>query len=214
MDPGELLGFTTALLALVNPIALVGAFLAYTEPYSGEIQRSIAWTTAVSVAIFMLATTWLGGELLEFFGISVPALQVACGLILLLASLQMAAGSLAGANAGCGPLALAASAADDWRVLAVVPLAIPLTVGGGVMALIISFTSIHGELADLLEITSSCLLISLICALVYSSAPIISRFLGPAGLAVLGRISAVLVAAIAAGVLASGLKGLLPGLAG
>jgi small neutral amino acid transporter SnatA (MarC family) len=59
---------------------------------------------------------------------------------------------------------------EDCRALAVVPLAISLTVGGGVMTLIVSFTSSHGSFLDLTHISASCILIPLTCILVYSSA--------------------------------------------
>jgi small neutral amino acid transporter SnatA (MarC family) len=54
---------------------------------------------------------------------------------------------------------------EDCRALAVVPLAISLTVGG-VMTLIVSFTSSHGGFLDLTHISASCLLIPLACILV------------------------------------------------
>lgn len=204
----ELLVFGVGLLSIVNPFANIGAFAAVTGSYPRLIQKQIALRTTLAVTIVMVGAAWVGLKVLKLLGITVPMLQTAGGLILLINALKMVTGSLARSEEG------SAGWRDDWRAVAVVPLGIPLTVGGATVALIIATASAAGGLVDLMKISGVCLLVALISGMLYVFAQKLSRHLGPTGLEIITRLSGIILASIAIGVFAAGLRGLFPGLAG
>jgi multiple antibiotic resistance protein len=77
----------TICFVLLGPIRLIPAFAGLTEGRTPAFRRSAAaWATLLACAIcafVMLA----GGRLVEKYGLSVPALQLTAGLILLLSAL-------------------------------------------------------------------------------------------------------------------------------
>src|SRR6478609_5368317 len=72
------------LLVIMDPIGTIPLFLALTSGRSGRARRRLAWQ-AVLVAIGVIAAFALfGQQILRYLGISVPALQGAGGLLLIL----------------------------------------------------------------------------------------------------------------------------------
>src|SRR5215470_17039411 len=75
------LGVVAALFAIVNPFSMMPLFLTLTAPLSEAERSAYAARVARNAAIIMLVTLFLGGLILEFFGISLPALRISGGLI-------------------------------------------------------------------------------------------------------------------------------------
>jgi multiple antibiotic resistance protein len=72
----------TALLPLVNPLGSALVFLGFVGNVPDSVFRDLARKIAISTTIFMLVIELVGTGLLEFFGISLPVVQVAGGLVL------------------------------------------------------------------------------------------------------------------------------------
>src|SRR5262249_33701931 len=102
---------------------------------------------------------------------------------------------------------------ERWKTLAVVPLAIPGTVGAGTITTVVVQATTYSALRDLLIISGVATLTGLVMWLTFRSAGPIARRLGPIGLNVVTRVMGILVSATAFGLLGRGLGGLLPGLA-
>jgi small neutral amino acid transporter SnatA (MarC family) len=81
--------FTTTLLAIVNPISSAVLFAAMAGRFAPGIQRNMANQSAFAVLVILLVCAWVGRPLLQVLGISVPMLQAAGGLILLLYGIRM-----------------------------------------------------------------------------------------------------------------------------
>jgi multiple antibiotic resistance protein len=101
----------------------------------------------------------------------------------------------------------------QWKTLAVVPLAIPGTVGAGTITTVIVQATTYSTLPDLGIITLVAAATALVMWVTFRSAGPIARRLGPIGLNIATRVMGILVTATAFGMLARGLGGLLPGLA-
>ena len=81
-----------ALFVIVSPLANIFSFLALTQGYGLEQQRETARRSCLT-AFLLLAGFLFGGQyLLEFFGITLPAFQIAGGLLLFLDQPGHAAG--------------------------------------------------------------------------------------------------------------------------
>ena len=204
--------FATTLLAIVNPISSAVLFASMAGRFSADVQRRMANQSGFAVLVILLVCAWAGRPLLQVLGISVPMLQAAGGLILLLYGLRMV--SVDELKLTHAEQVSAEEVPEEhWKTLAVVPLAIPGTVGAGTITTVVVAATTYSTLVDLAIITGVCGGTALIMWLTYRSAGPIARRLGPIGLNVVTRVMGILVSATGFGLLARGIGGLLPGLA-
>src|SRR5690349_11110585 len=71
----------SGLFSIVNPFGAALIFSQVTLDRSHEERRQLAGLIALYSAIIMLVALWAGAHVLGFFGVSVPALRVAGGLV-------------------------------------------------------------------------------------------------------------------------------------
>ncbi len=212
MNLRDVVLFTTTLLAIVNPISSSVLFAAMAGRFAPGIQRRMANQSALAVLIVLLVCAWVGRPLLLVLGISVPMLQAAGGLILLLYGIRMV--TVEELKLTPAEQVSAEEVPEEhWRALAVVPLAIPGTVGAGTITTVVIQATTYSGLRDLAIITGVCVGTALIMWLGFRSAGPIARWTGPIGLNIVTRVMGILVSATAFGLLGRGIGGLLPGLA-
>lgn len=204
----EMLVFATGLFSILNPFAVIGVFASTTQPYPKPTQRRMASLTALSVALVMVGTAAAGPLTLKLMGITVPMLQAAGGLIALVTGIGMVVGSPERPDQG------QAATGADWRVTAVVPLAVPLTVGGGTLSYIVAEASGFPGFRNHAKISTVCVAATLVVWLAYTFAPVLARRLGPVGMAITARFSGIALASVGFGIFAAGMRGLFPGLSG
>ena len=204
--------FTTTLLAIINPISSSVLFAAMAGKFTGDIQRRMANQSALAVLIVLLVCAWVGRFLLQILGISVPMLQAAGGLILLRYGIHMGTVDELKLTAAAQESALEVPE-EHWKTLAVVPLAIPGTVGAGTITTVVVQATTFTSPWDLFIITIICAATALIMWIAYRSSGPIARRLGPIGMNIVTRVMGILVSATAFGLLGRGIGGLLPGLA-
>lgn len=202
-----LTSFIAALFSMMNPIGNVGVFAGMTADRPDQIKR-VAWTCAFAVAVTLLIMTWAGPQLLHFFGISIDSLRTAGGVIVMLIGLNMLfnKSSHKQSSAELGD-------AQSRESIAVVPLAIPLVAGPGTMATVLIAAQQHPSVLSKFEVSGIIVVLSLLCGLLFSFAGPIAKWLGKSGMGAVTRVMGMILAAIAVGMLAEGLKELLPGLA-
>src|SRR5208283_4518414 len=71
-----------ALLPLINPLASALVFLGMVGGAPRDVLRSLARKIAFTTALFLAATDLGGAGVLKLFGISLPVMQLAGGLVL------------------------------------------------------------------------------------------------------------------------------------
>ena len=204
--------FTTTLLAIVNPISSTVLFATMAGRFGGGIQRRMANQSAFAVLIVLVVCAWIGRPLLAILGISVPMLQAAGGLILLMYGIRMVTVEELKLTAA-EQVSAEEVPEEHWKALAVVPIAIPGTVGAGSITTVVIAATTYSSLRDLAIITGVCVGTAVVMWLTFRSAGPIARRLGPIGLNIVTRVMGILVAATAFGLLGKGIGGLLPGLA-
>lgn len=192
-DGDVTLKFAAALLALVNPMYGIPIFLSMTAGFTPEQRKRTALLAALTVAVTGVVVTVLGEEFLALFGIDVPSFRVAGGIIILgiaLAMLKAEPYSSKDANT-----------ASDTNLgnkdIAIVPLAIPLTIGPGTIATLIVFA--HG-LEDSQEVVNMLPVVLGVSLLIWAGlryASPIAESLGDTVISVMTRIMAIILAAIA-----------------
>lgn len=204
--------FSTTLLAIVNPVGSAVMFTAVAGRFPAGVQRQMARQSGLAVAVILLVCAWAGKAILQALGINVAMLQAAGGLILLLSGMRMVSleeNKLTEDETHRAEVVPEA----QWKALAVVPLAIPGTVGAGTITTVIVQASTYDSARDLAAISGVSLIVAMIVWIAFVLAAPIARRLGPIGMNIVTRVMGILVVATAFGLLARGLVGLLPGLA-
>lgn len=203
--------FSTTLLAIVNPVGSAVMFAAVAGRFPQAVQRRMANSSALAVLIILLVCAWLGRTILQGLGISVPMLQAAGGLILLGYGVRMV--NVEETKLTEKETTTAEEVPEEqWKALAVVPLAIPGTVGAGTITTVVIQASTNSTLRDLSIISLISLGVAVIVWLAFRSAGPIGKRLGPIGMNIVTRVMGILVTATAFGLLGRGIGGLLPGL--
>jgi multiple antibiotic resistance protein len=199
--------FVAALFSMMNPIGNTGIFAGMTKDRSITESRQTARMCAVAVAATLLVVTWAGPFALRLFGVTVDTLRAAGGIVVLIIGLHMLFNKSEHKHTS-DELEDAANRPS----IAVVPLAIPIVAGPGTMAtVLIAVEQYHSFLSKLVISTVSVALAAVTGILFWFAGPISNR-LGDSGMGVVTRVMGLILAAIAMGMLAEGLKALLPGL--
>ena len=79
----------TSILFLVDPIAVVPAYLAFTRGEDAERRKATARAACVAAAITLLIFASAGDLILKMFGVTLPAFRIAGGFILWLVAMDM-----------------------------------------------------------------------------------------------------------------------------
>lgn len=209
LNEAALASFVATLFSMMNPIGNVGIFSGMTAGRPDAESKQIAWTCAAAAAITLIVVCWVGTLVLAFFGISIDALRAAGGLIILLIGLQMLSNK---SDHRHTPDEL--GDAEARTSIAIVPLAIPIVAGPGTMAAVLVAAQQHPGVLSKVEISVVILGVSALTGLLFSFATPAAKWLGSSGIGVVTRIMGMILTAMAIGMLAEGLKVLLPGLAG
>ena len=211
MNRQGVLLFSTSLLAIVNPISSAVLFATMAGRFTVSVQHRMANQSAIAVLAILIVCAWLGRWLLQGLGISVPMLQAAGGLILLTYGLRMVTEEETKLTPA-EQVSVEDVPESHWKTLAVVPIAIPATVGAGTITTVVIQATTYDSVRDLGVITGVCIVVAFIVWLAFRSAGPIGRWLGPIGLNIVTRVMGILVTATAFGLLGKGIGGLLPGL--
>lgn len=194
------LKFLAALLAVLNPLYGIPIFLSMTRGYSASERRRVAIIVTLTVFVMALIVMLIGEEILGAFGIDVPSFQIAGGLIILGIGFAM----LRADDLSAGDAKASAEGHIEKREIAVVPLAIPLISGPGVVVTVIAFAHQMDDLSEVVTMTPPILVATLLIGLGLYFAEPISKRLGNTVLSVVTRIMAIILVAIAVELVAQG----------
>jgi multiple antibiotic resistance protein len=183
------------LFPIVNPIESAPFFFGLTADLSSSERQVLARKVAVNGFLLLLGSMALGPWLLEFFGIELPVVRIAGGLVVAALGWKLLTQEQWSDHAGSAQLSAAAPAK---KIGSFYPLTLPLTVGPGSMSVAITIGS-HKPAgipawSQLAEHASGAVLgvtaIGLSIYLAYRFAEYMARLLGTTGVEVLVRLSA------------------------
>ncbi|MCP9824068.1 MarC family protein [Synechococcus sp. EJ6-Ellesmere] len=202
--------FVTSMVALLNPLGDFALFLALTQGRSRAEQKSIGNQAAVAIGVIMLTSLWLGRAILGGIGISIGAFSIAGGIVLFgigLGMLNSKSGDSSKTESNQGNI-------DAGRMKtspAVVPLAIPISAGPGVItALLVASHSNEAGIPGLLALSVASVVMAGMMAVVFWYAPALGRLMGPSGMQITTQIMGLIVTAIASQMVLNGLKSAAP----
>lgn len=189
-----------SLFAILSPFATVPTFLALTEDQTSEAQTSMARRACLLACLVLVLFSGLGQHILAGFRVSVPALQIAGGLVILRVALELISGERRRLTP---PERAEAESKDD---IAITPLAIPILCGPGTITTGIILGT---EAGDAFQHT---LLVGIIAILYATTFGLLllairsSTWMGPLTVRVIGRLMGMLLAAVAVQFILNGLQ--------
>lgn len=197
------------LFALVGPVAMVPIFLAASRDLDLAGKLRFARTIGLSVTIALLVASFLGMPLLGLLGVSLGAMQVGGGIIVLLLAIAMVLGQ----ETSFKGLPSAGDGGEAVSEASIVPLAVPLLAGPAAFSYVMGNSEWH-ESADLIHVVAPILIVGLACWITFYTACRSAKAIRQATLDIVERVGGFILATMAVEMMATGLRSLFPALLG
>jgi multiple antibiotic resistance protein len=183
----------SSIFFLVDPFAALPTFLAVTAGSDADRRKRIARKASLTALIFLSAFAVAGQYIFKMFGITLPAFEIAGGVILLLIGLDMLEAKRSATQEASGDTEAAASKEDAG----IVPLGIPMLAGPGAIASVMVLVGQAQTRWQMAAILGSIFITAAICYLVLGNSDRVGRALGETGIRILVRIMGLLLVALA-----------------
>lgn len=186
---------TVKFFAIMNPLGCMAQFVSLLSAYPAAQQRRIIARELTIALGMLLAICFFGDQILGYLGIGLPALQIGGGCILFLIAYSML---FPPSSAGQSQQATTEKRPEPF----VVPLAIPLVAGPGIITSIL----VAAKKQSVSTVTGALLTVWFLSAIVLLLAPQIGGLLGKRGLVVLDRFVGLILILISVNMMLAGLK--------
>lgn len=174
--------------AMMNPIANTAVFVGLTTEQSKTERRNTAIKALLCAFMIVAAFCLLGKAIFDLFGITLPALRLAGGILVFLVGYHMLQGN---------PSKLHSENEEntDKKDVAISPLALPILAGPGTIATAMNYSAAGNALHIVITIAAFALLclITLVCFLF---GPKLVDKLGESGISIITRLMGLILAVI------------------
>jgi multiple antibiotic resistance protein len=182
------------LFVIMDPPGAIPLFLSLTHGLSPRQRRRAAWQATLVAFAVIVVFALFGRQILDYLHITLPALQCAGGLLLLLVALEL----LTGREQDL-------SAQRDVNV-ALVPLGTPLLAGPGAIVATMVFAERVDDIADFNAIAGGVIGVHVVLWLTLRYSTLIVRLIRESGILLVTRISGLLLSAIAVQLIADSVR--------
>jgi multiple antibiotic resistance protein len=187
------------LFVIMDPVGTIPIFLSLTHGRSSQTMKRAAWQ-AVTVSFSVIVVfAFFGRQILDYLHISLPALQCAGGLLLLLVALELLTGKEQTPTAGA-----------EVNV-ALVPLGTPLLAGPGAIVATMVFSQRVHHVAQFVAVGLGVVLVHLTIWLAMRFSVPILRLIREGGVVLVSRIAGLLLSAIAVQLVADAVRAFIAG---
>jgi multiple antibiotic resistance protein len=183
-----------ALFSVINPLGTVPVFVGLTSDETPKERVKTAFLTSINVIVILMISFFAGTYLLDFFGISLNALRIAGGMIIVTSGFALLTGNFS-KHKGMKNKKVQKDL-DTREKFSLTPLAIPMLAGPGSISLLITFNQEYASTHDIIIIVIAVLAIGVATFLILRSSPYITRFLGASGINAISRIVGFIVISI------------------
>ncbi len=195
--------------ATIGPADIAFIFAALTKDNSASERLAFATRGILIAAGILLIFGFIGNQILDLFGITIPALRTAGGILLMLIAIDMVFARHSGGTSTTNEEDKESAKRDD---IAVFPLAMPLLAGPGSISAVILLTTGANSDSDFWFVLAALITILAGTWVTLLIAIPIQKVLGLTGLSVVSRIVGILLAALAVqfifdGLVSSGILG-------
>ena len=191
------------LVPLANPVTTVALFIALSQNMTKQAKNKEAMMASIYVFFIIVVSFYFGQFIMKTFGISIPGLRIAGGLIVAYIGFRMLFPAKKDEN----------TEVQQVENIAFVPLAMPSTAGPGTIAMVISGASTVSsgqlDLPSWIIYTASIVvpfLLSVILWLSLRSADTIMKIVGTGGVDAISRIMGFLLVCMGSQFIINGIK--------
>ena len=196
----SLLHTAVGIFTISNPIGNLPIYLSFTDGNRRK-DRAIARSSAITFLISLMLATWLGNDLLGFFGISRSAFQVAGGVIVVLIGLSMLRSEPSKVHHD--PESVERD--QNSAVKGIVPLGIPLLAGPGTLTVVIADPN-AASMGGKIGLSVVVLALTAVVYLIFEAGEMLSSKISASALQVLTKIMGLLLTSIAVQMIFTGLS--------
>ncbi|MCX6278947.1 MAG: MarC family protein [Bacteroidetes bacterium] len=191
--------------AMLNPIGNIPVFLGMVQDFDKKTQNRVAFRATLTAFTIITIFSVFGHIIFRVFGITVPAFQIAGGIIVFIIGFQML-------NSKENPIH--AQTPDEKEQMqqiahdmAITPLGIPLLAGPGTISTAMNFVGAEKSLSNVIMVVVIFGLMCLITYFLFISSRVIASRINPGMLKVVSRIMGLILAVIAVQMLINGIEG-------
>ncbi|WP_305417639.1 MarC family protein [Photobacterium leiognathi] len=176
--------------AMMNPFANTAVFVGMTGGMPAEEVRAIAFKALVTAFCIITAFCFLGKGIFSVFGITLPALRLAGGILVFLVGYHMLQGNSSKMHSSKED-----GEADGNTDIAISPLAPPISAGPGTIATAINYSAAGGMLHILITVSAFALLcvITFFC---FIYGPKMIEKIGESGISIITRLMGLILTVI------------------
>ena len=200
MNFSFLSNFAITLFALLNPIGMLPVFISYTANERKEVQRLVALFVSLTVMALLLVFLLIGSPILQFFGVSLDSFRIAGGILLLIIGIGIVNGKSSDNKEEIVTTETNNNLTQAKSIYSqiVIPMAMPLLVGPGVIANVILYSNEASKKRDGLgiELILMIALVSFLVFVILATGKWLQKMIGNIGLNITQRIMGLFVAAI------------------
>ena len=184
---------------LLTPFFVLSTFISLTEGLSGGLRRKLARNVAFGIVGVTLVIFWLGTYIMRLFDITVDAFRAGSGVLLLLTAISLVLGK---------NTAITAKSEQELLDMAIVPLAVPITAGPATLGMLMVLGTTSTGISLKLLLSASILAASASIGLMLAVSDKILKYIGHSNIAILSKITGLVLAAIAMQMITIGVKDL------
>ncbi|MEP1304953.1 MAG: MarC family NAAT transporter [Balneola sp.] len=174
----------TSLFSVVNPLTAMPIFLSLTEDNTEKETARTARKASIYMFCVLITFLLIGTYILSFFGISLPGIRIAGGIIIMRAGFSMMNPEKPGRKLSKEDQ----EAAMDKDDVSFSPLAMPLLSGPGSIAVVIGFGSQATGVVDYIVTGVAVLLTAFLAWAILRVAPWLNKLIGKTGMTVITRL--------------------------
>jgi multiple antibiotic resistance protein len=201
----------TALFPIVNPLGNSPIFLSLTPGYSSTSRIMLSRKIALNSFWLLTGSMLIGSHILNFFGLSIPVVQVGGGLVVMSTGWTLLRGEAEQAKATTEKKMISN---QDIANRAFYPLTLPLTVGPGSISVAITLGAdqapARSSLVRLVAALIGPALVALSIFLSYRFAERLASFLGETAMNVIVRLTSFILLCIGVQIVWNGVRALIP----
>jgi len=199
MNGPVLINFIVTTFALLNPLGVLPIFIGLTAREDRGVQRLVALFISLTMLALLLVFLFVGESILQFLGVSMDAFRIAGGILLLLMGLKIVAGDEGDPGAQLAKVAVGVNDLREAETVfqkIVIPMAMPLLVGPGVIANVILYAAKDKAEHDGGALVLGTFLLSVVVLAIFLAGRWLKAVVGPIGLNILMRVMGLMVAAM------------------
>jgi len=191
--------------AMLNPIGNLPVFLGMVQEFDKETQKKVALRATLAAFIIISIFCIFGHIIFRLFGITLPAFQIAGGIIVFIIGFQMlnAKGNLLHSHTP----GVNENKTEVASQMAISPLGIPLLAGPGTISTAMNFVGAEKTILNVLLVIAIFGIMCLITYVLFVFSRKLATRINPNLLRVVSRIMGLILAVIAVQMMINGLEG-------